>query len=460
MGNEFCIEGVSLDAILGKAGAFIRNQSGTVGVPRWGDLVAYFDAGDRASLPPDAGSPPSKIYDVAHNVAQGAIRMADAPPVVDSHLSYTANVIILDGNRPTNTFNLFGGNGGGMTFWVRVRSTAVSGRLIDTRGGSNNQGYYLTCRGANPTGFQLEFGRTYSIQNGVWRIDLDALEDAVPLDTWVHIGLVFQDQNGDGNPGTVAPPTMTVNGVQAGTVVESTVPDGVPVAETTAFIRIGGRGTGGSNALDGDMDVVRMWSEPLTVGELAQDYQASKPRFQGLGGLQLIDHAVALAPTTQLTLNGADSGRDATLVVIGRIFRVALQFVGELRPVPGGALSGIDGKVSLNTVFTAASGYTSTTGWPVAGALGTDGGASLSNYFVAFIWPKQNGVSVGAYRLLRSIGLSGESAGLRENDAWGRWTTSDNDDNFESITFDSIGGLQFDAGSELYLYRIGGGDPQ
>jgi hypothetical protein len=448
-----------------------RILAGTPGVPAWGDLVLYIDVGDPASLPSTA-SPPTTgtLFDLTGNVHPFAISLATNPPTItDSHLDFSGSVIEVGQgvDRPDNTRDIFNG-GGTWSFWTKVRSIPASGvdRFVDTRGGSNNQGYYIAPRGANPTGFQIEFGRNYTITNGLWRIDLDALEQAVPLDRWVNITLTFEDVAGDGNPGTVPLPRIYVDGVEATEVVEAIAPNGATVSETSAFLRFGARGNGGigSNDLDGFMDVMAGWSKILSPEEVAQFYAATRARFTGGTGLQLLDRVEVSSPSISVTLNGLDSARDGVFLVTGKLITSFGFGNYEMRPVPGGALTGIESETG-NTFSTALS---STTGWVVGFELFSEPGSASVFSFQAWIWPAK--AKFGATgdlaegRLYTATGTRWRYNGGVIDDldlftGWGRWLDSNDDSHFESITINATG-PSIAAGSEFLIYRLGHGrDP-
>lgn len=448
-----------------------RILAGTPGVPAWGDLVLYIDVGDPASLPSTA-SPPTTgtLFDLTGNVHPFAISLATNPPTItDSHLDFSGSVIEVGQgvDRPDNTRDIFNG-GGTWSFWTKVRSIPASGvdRFVDTRGGSNNQGYYIAPRGANPTGFQIEFGRNYTITNGLWRIDLDALEQAVPLDRWVNITLTFEDVAGDGNPGTVPLPRIYVDGVEATEVVEAIAPNGATVSETSAFLRFGARGNGGigSNDLDGFMDVMAGWSKILSPEEVAQFYAATRARFTGGTGLQLLDRVEVSSPSTSVTLNGLDSARDGVFLVTGKLITSFGFGNYEMRPVPGIALANIESETG-NTFSTA---LTSTTGWLVGFELFSEPGSASVFFFQAWIWPAK--AKFGATgdlaegRLYTATGTRWRYNGGVIDDldlftGWGRWLDSNDDSHFESITINATG-PSIAAGSEFLIYRLGHGrDP-
>jgi hypothetical protein len=448
-----------------------RILAGTPGVPAWGDLVLYIDAGDPASLP-STTSPPTTgtIFDITGNVHPHAISLATNPPTItDSHLDFSGSVIEVGQGvaRPANTFNLFAG-GGTWSFWTKVRSIPGSGvdRFVDTRGGSNNQGYYIAPRGANPTGFQIEFGRNYSITNGLWRIDLDALEQAVPLDRWVNITMTFLDSVGDGNPGTVSPPRIYIDGTEATEVVEVVPPNGTPVSETSAFLRFGARGNGGigSNDLDGFLDVMAAWSKILSEEEVVQFYAATRARFTGGTGLQLLDRVEVSVPSSSVTLNGLDSARDGIFFVTGKLITSFGFGLYEMRPVPGAALVGIESE-SGNTFSTA---LTSSTGWIVGFELFSEPGSATTFSFQAWIYPSK--AKFGATgdlaegRLYTATGTRWRYNGGVIDDldlftGWGRWLDSNDDSHFESITINATG-PSIAVGSEFSIFKLGQGkDP-
>jgi hypothetical protein len=196
-----------------------------VGVPSWGDNIFYFDAGNADSLP-NTASPITDFIDLTNNVSPASMDLSTAPPtLVDSHVNYASDVVILNNSRPTNTKNIFDG-GGTLAFWIRVESTPGNpSRVIDTRGNSNTAGYYFGVRpGNNTTGFRLEFGRRYTITNGAWRSSAPggagtSSQALIPFNQWVHIAMSFTDAPATGVPypgvGSLTPPKMYVNGTSS-----------------------------------------------------------------------------------------------------------------------------------------------------------------------------------------------------------------------------------------------------
>jgi hypothetical protein len=353
---------------------FSRIVSG-VNAPAWGDCVFWFDAGNPASLPSTA-SPITDFLDVTNNVSPAAVDLSTAPPtLVDSHINYANDVIILNGSRPSNTFNIFNG-GGTLAFWIRVESTPGNpSRLIDTRGGSNSQGYYFGVRpGNNTTGFRLEFGRRYTIANGAWRSSAPggagtSSQGLIPFNQWVHIVISFTDAPATGVPypgiGSLTPPKMYVNGTEILSVDELFVADGSVIDETNAFMRFGARASGGSNPFDGQIDMMAAWSKVLSNDEVMQHYAATRSAYQGGTGFQLLDRVGTSVATSTLTLNGLASEYDAVYLVVGRIVDSSSSSLFEIQPVPGIALASIQSTIDVG-VPGSTSTFTSATGWLVA----------------------------------------------------------------------------------------------
>lgn len=433
---------------------FSRIVAGSPGVPAWPDIVLYYDAGDPASLP-TATSPITEIFDLTNNVSPALIDTgASLPSLVDSHLDFSSDVIrLLNGGRPANTFNIFNG-GGTWAFWVRIRSTPVVGRFVDTRGGSSNQGYFFGPRGANPTGYQLEFVRNFSVTNGLWRLAVDAGREVPPYDQWVHIAITYNDDSSANNP------TMYINGVSQGPITPATAPSGTAVAESGSNLRLGARGTGGSEAIDGNMDVMVAWSKALTADEVMQHYAATRSRFQGGTGLQLVDRVGTSVATATLTLNGLASAYDAAYLVIGKIIDTT-NGIFELRPVPGIALASIQSTLNFGTPSTP-SVITSTSGWLVAGALTSDATSNYVSFFTAWIWPgmgRFGGTTANAQaRLCRSIGTAYDNGTTKVQEGFGIWRDTSVTAPFESMTVSGFGGTTMEAGSEVSIYRLGYGE--
>lgn len=434
-----------------------RILAGAPGVPAWPECVFYLDSGDPACRPLSglADQPPPVLYDVVNNVASATIDLTNGPTVVDSHLNFSSDVITFGSSRPSNTFNIFQG-GGTLVFWVKIQSTGVVGRFVDTRGGSNSQGYYFGPRGTNPTGFQLEFVRNYTTTNGVWRVDADAFEAVVPFDQWVHIAISFIDANG----ASVNDPKIYINGTEGLQVIRATAPVGDVVDETNAFMRFGARATGGSNAIDGQMDVMKGWSKVLSAEEVMQDYATTRPRFQGGSYFQLLDRAIATGATASLTLTGLSSEYDGPYLVTGKVVDTFNGFF-ELQPVPGIALSSCASSFDYGVPGTPAI-FTSSSGWLVAGRL--SGGSDYVTFFTAWIWPNMGhgGATSGnaQARMCRSIGTALDNGTIYNQEGWGEWNDTNNDAPFESITLFGVGGSTMEQGSEVSIYKLGyGADP-
>jgi hypothetical protein len=448
---------------------WVATLGGSVGVPQWGNVAFKYAAGDPSSLP-FATSPVTFLRDLTSKSPIAAANI-DQVALVDSHLFFdggttgNSRILIPAANRSPDTVDIFSSpSGGSMTFWARIRGVGEGGfgRFIDTQGPGNGFGYYFATRGANPTGAQLEFVRRYSTTNGVWRIDLDALEQAVPFDSWVHIGLVFEDVVGDGNPGTVPAPIMTVNGVQATAVVEVTPPNGTPVTDAAQPLIFGNR-LDAARAFDGDLDSATLWPVKLSLAELAQDYAATRPQYQGGTGLQLVDKVEVAVSTASVTLNGLDSARDGAYLVIGKLVTEPINGFGqyELRPVPGAALAGIDSELRIND----GSPFTSATGWVVGIQLISEPTSSAAVWFQAWIWPQKAkfGASgnLAEARMFRAncVQWRNVTDELQQLECYGRWLDANDDSAFESMTLDGVG-VTLAPGSEVAIYKLSQGvDP-
>jgi hypothetical protein len=252
---------------------------------------------------------------------------------------------------------------------------------------------------------------------------------------------------------------MYVNGVESTSVTNSTVPSGNTVPETGAFLRLGARATGGSNALDGQMDVMTAWSKELSPEEVMQHYAATRARFQGGTGFQLLDRVGTSVAAATLTLNGLASDYDAIYLVVGKIVDISTSGRFEIRPVPGfSPLVSIQSSLNVGPVSTP-NILTSTTGWLVAGP---DTDNDYVSFFEAWIWPgmgRFGGTSANAQaRMFRSIGSALQGASNNVQEGFGSWANTNADSPFESITIDGVAGATMEAGSEISVYKLGYGE--
>jgi len=392
----------------------------------------------------------------------------NAVTLVDSHFTFNGSnsVITLAATRSDDTKDIFDGTGS-ISFWMRAvdGGETNSGNIIDTRTAGVNQGYTIEVTAPSPgSPLILRFIRDYSIANGTWTLDVTSLpvEEGLPVDTWIHVVLTFTDVDGDGNPGTVPAPLISINGVRADNVTEATVPNGTPTPDT-GNLNIGNR-NGGDRTFDGNIDVLTMWTTGLSAAEAMQDYAATRARFQGGAGFQLLDRAVATANTTSLTLNGLDSARDGVYYVTGKVIETTNGQVAII-PVTGGAITNIQSTCAQGPPIAPATAST-TAGWLVGSQLGGDGDAPWTTYFQAWIWPalERHGASASAQnscRLFRSTGVMLENGvNTWTQDSWGVWYSTANSDTFSALTVTGFLANAIQQGSEVSVYKLGyGTDP-
>jgi hypothetical protein len=208
------------------------------------------------------------------------------------------------------------------------------------------------------------------------------------------------------------------------------------------------------------MDVMVAWSKELTPAEVMQHYAATRARFQGGTGFQLLDRVGTSVATVSLTLNGLASDYDAIYLVVGKIVDTT-NGLFELRPVPGIALASIQSSLNIGTPTTS-SIQTSTAGWLVAGALTGDGSSNYTSFFEAWIWPgmgRFGGTTSNAQaRMYRSIGSALDTGTTKVQEGFGSWSDTNADAPFESMTIDGVGGTTMEAGSEISIYKLGYGE--
>lgn len=447
-----------------------RILGGTPGIPAWGDCAFFVDAGDPSSVPSSV-SPVVDIYDVTGRTPKSEIQPLGSIDLVDSHLRFSTGTdrLLLTQDRPPDLIDLFDG-GGTLSFWVRVDSGVDSfGRLADSRGIGFDRGYYFAIVLGSTGGFNLAFVRQYTTTSGDWRLTTPNNADVLPYDRWVNITISFTDAAGDGNPGTVPAPTILIDGV-AVDVVENTPPNGTPVSDSGVDLRFGNRAGNGRDFV-GDMDMIAAWNRELSQEEGMQFFAATRSRFQGGSGLQLLDHVEVSASTASITFNALDSSRDGAYLVVGKLITPGGIGTGlyELRPVTGGALSGIDSDFDFNAVAdVSASALTSTTGWIVAYQETGEGNiAATTTFFQAWIWPDKarfgSSGDSSEIRLFNTYGSAWRDGGigspLRKSQGVGRWLNTNSTSPFESMTLN--GSINIEPGSEFSIYRLKPGrDPQ
>ena len=447
---------------------WVSPLGGSPGVPSWGDVAFKMDAGDPACLSSSV-SPVTQMLDLAGKTDNDLITF-NAVTLVDSHFTFNGSdsVITLADTRSPDTKDIFNGTGS-ISFWMRAvdGGEANSGNIIDTRTAGVNQGYTIEVTAPGPgSPLILRFIRDYSVANGTWTLDLTSfpVQEGLPVDTWIHVALTFTDVEADGTPGSVPPPLISIDGVRADQVTEATTPNGTPTPDD-GNLNIGNR-NGGDRTFNGNIDILTMWRTGLSATEAMQDYAATRPRYQGGTGFQLLDRAVATANTTSFTLNGLDSARDGIYFVTGKIIQATTGQAGII-PVTGSAISNI--KSTITTGAPTGTNTLTTSSWLVGSQLTGDGGDSWTTFFQAWIWPalQRHGASASGQnsaRLFRSTGVglinAAGTAPTWTQDSWGTWYSTAPSDTFNALTVTGFTANALQQGSEVSVYKLGyGTDP-
>jgi len=304
----------------------------------------YMDAGDRSSYD-GSGSTVTDLINSTEGTLNGV-------QIVDGHFNF--NVATDDINFGTvvasETENIFGATGsvgGTLSVWVRPESDGfgAGGIIATTADDLTTEGWTLRVDSQSGTVVDLTFGRGAATSPGVW-MSTGALE----VGQWNHIVIVYSDAVLSNDP------TIYVNTLSV-TLDVDTNPTGAVGSDAGNDLFIGGN-TGGTEAWEGDLDVVIFYDRQLSAEEVGQLYRVQQDRFRP--SLIGVDASVATSDAVDVEIKAGDGGATAG-------------DGGGLSINLGNALAGVgDGGGIL---YSGGDGSTTGNGGGVLAAFG-DGGAS------------------------------------------------------------------------------------
>ncbi|MCG3210868.1 MAG: hypothetical protein FOGNACKC_04503 [Anaerolineae bacterium] len=170
---------------------------------------------------------------------------------IASAQNYTTDLVYINVGSNASVDDTFSGSGGTLSAWIRPSNWGKNnyGRIADKStnvDATDGWGIQLDSPGRT-----LRFERDYSISQGAWL----AADDAIQLNNWQHITLVYQD-------GVANQPLMYINGVPV-TVQLANTPSGSIQSDANQDLWLGNfsgslNNTANDRAFEGIIDEVRL----------------------------------------------------------------------------------------------------------------------------------------------------------------------------------------------------------